>query len=205
MSFDHTRLRFGETIAGVSAIVLFIVMFFDWFGRGAVSFNAWNAFGLIDLYLLLTVIVALGLVTLTATQQTVALPVAASVITTVLGIIAVLLVLFRIIDPPGFGLAGLDLSPKVGAFLGLISSAGVAFGGYQSMREEGTSFEHARDQMRNAVPTRPAPAAPSAGTSALGEDPATGTPPSARDSSAPPASRPSVSAPGAPPEPPQQA
>ena len=103
-------------IAAVSALLLLIVMFiFTWFSvdlgendlfsasgvdTGA---NAWQAFGFIDIVLFVTIIVAIGGALITANAQSVNTPVAISAITTALGILSVLLILYRIIDPPGSG------------------------------------------------------------------------------------------------------
>src|SRR6476646_9669966 len=115
------RLSMGEKIAGGSAVLLFIFMFFDWFkvevssGNGLFSVsqggNAWESFSTIDIILLIVVIVAVG--------------------------VAVL----RIIDPPlDTDIPGVDISRSFGIYLGLLASAGVAYGGYRAMQEEGTSF-----------------------------------------------------------------
>jgi len=66
--------------------------------------------------------------------------------------LAVLLILYRIIDPPGSeSVAGVsvDVTLKLGIFLGLISAAGIAYGGYSAMREEGTTFGDAADRLSN--------------------------------------------------------
>ena len=153
--------RRGEMIAAVSAAALFIIMFFSWFGipeaniqtpAGGVQFdissvpgvdttaNAWQAFDFIDIILLVTVVVAIGMFVISATQSNVNLPVAGSAITTGLGILSTILVLYRIINPPG------DLDRKFGVFLGLIAAAGVAIGGWMAMQEEGTSFSGEADR-----------------------------------------------------------
>ena len=57
---DPNRLKQGEQIAGIGAIALFIVMFFDWFGKGgggvSVSFDAWEAFKYIDVIFAITIV-----------------------------------------------------------------------------------------------------------------------------------------------------
>jgi hypothetical protein len=151
---DVTRLSQGWKIAAGSAILLFIVMFFSWFGapdseltRFAeaagvdTSANAWQSFDFIDLILLLTVIVAVGGALLIASGSTANLPVPASTVTAALGAFATLLVLYRIIDPPS------DASRKFGVFLGLILAGAVAYGGWRAMEEEGTSFQDAADRL----------------------------------------------------------
>jgi hypothetical protein len=160
---DFSRVRRGELIAGISGVALFIFMFFSWFGveggtietpGGGVqitvpmegSVTAWEAFDFIDIVLLLAVIAAVGLVVLSAAQSSVNLPVAASAITAGLGILATLLVLYRILDPPELA-EGLDTSRKVGVFLGVIACAGVAIGGWMAMQEEGTTFGDEADRL----------------------------------------------------------
>ena len=152
---DTSRLGRGETIAAASAVALFLIMFiFDWFGidasAGAFSAsagaNAFESFGFIDLILMVTVIVAIVGAAMTANAASVNTPVAISAITAGLGILSVLLILFRIISPPDFGvgdfgdIAGVEVGRKIGVFLGLIAAGGIAFGGWTAMQEEGTSF-----------------------------------------------------------------
>lgn len=158
---DVGQVPRGALIAGIAGIALFIIMFFSWFGApeaeivtpaggiqldlgnvpGAdTSFSAWQSFDFIDIVLLVTVIVAVGLAVMSAMGSSVNLPVAASALTAGLGILATLLVLYRIIDPP-FG-----ADREFGVFLGLIACAGVAAGGWMSMQEEGTTFATAVDQ-----------------------------------------------------------
>src|SRR5205809_3388932 len=102
------RLRPGEAIAGACGVLLFAVMFAPWYEIGGnvsgpngdvlraaaarrgvdLSRDAWQSFGFTDVVLLLAVLAAIGLVLLTFTERSVALPVAASVIVTVLGVLA---------------------------------------------------------------------------------------------------------------------
>ncbi len=182
---DADRLRTGELIAGVAGVALLIVMFLPWFGvdfgigeaveeaqdlgfdvpdvEDSVNFNAWESFGFIDIILFLTAIVAVGMAVATAMARTVALPVAASAITTGLGFLATVLVVYRLIDPIGEG--GVDR--KFGLFLGLIAAAAIAYGGWRSMQEEGTTFGGEADRLQDRVggddgppPPPPPPAAP---------------------------------------------
>src|SRR6476646_9185010 len=142
-------LSTGEKIAGGSAVLLFIFMFFDWFkvdvssGNGLFSISvggsAWEAFSYTDLFLMLTIIVAVA--------------------------VSVLLIVYRIIDPPGDtgGVPGVDINPAIGAFLGLIAAAGLTYGAYRAMQEEGTSFGEIGDQFSNrggSGPTQPPSSTP---------------------------------------------
>lgn len=190
---DTTRLRFGETIAAVSAVILFIVMFLHWYGvkDTSISVSAWRAFSYTDLICLLAIIVAIGLALLTMSQQSVALPVATSVITTVIGGIAALLVLYRILNQPG---PNDIVTVKFWAYIGFLAAAGIAVGGYQSMREEGTTFGDAAGGARRPAPT-PAPA----GGRSTGARPRSTSEPAAPGSPPPPAAPPAGEGSGPPP------
>src|SRR3954469_12460908 len=147
---DVDRLSTGEKIAGGSAIVLLISMWFAWFGfdnPGAalgiggvsITFNAWESFDFIDLILFLTVIVTVGSVVAKASDALIDFPF--NPVVTILGGLCVLLVLYRIIDPPG----GADR--EWGVFLGFALSALVTYGGYRGMEEEGSSFAGSGDRL----------------------------------------------------------
>lgn len=205
---DFSRLRTGELIAGICGVLLLIVMFFSWYGIGGAAgsilsaanvdttVNAWKAFDFIDIVLFVAAIVAIGAAVLSASGRSVALPVAASVIVTVLGIIVALLVLYRIINQPG---PNDVVDVKFGAYLGFLLCLGIAGGGFMAMADEGTSLGHAARSAgggtpRPAQPTPP-PAAPPAGGTA---PPAGGTAPPA-GGAAPPAGGESAPPPSSPP------
>jgi hypothetical protein len=156
---DVNRLRGGERIAAIGGVALFIFMFFTWFeapgldqvpdtGLGGafkeqLSANAWESFDFLDIIMFLTVIASVGLAVMTMTQRSVNLPVAASAITAGLGILSTVLIVYRILNPIGDP----NFDRKIGLFLGLIAAAAVAYGGWRSMQEEGTSFGQAADQL----------------------------------------------------------
>jgi hypothetical protein len=187
---DTNRLNQGEMIAAISAVLLLLIMFiFSWFGWGGdladqadaagfdTGWNAWQSFGFIDIILFITILVAIGGALVSANAQSVNTPVAISSITAALGILSVLLILFRIISPPDFGTdvlggGGIDVSRKIGVFLGLIAAGGIAYGGWRAMQEEGTSFGDQADRFQNRPPSgggTPPPPPPAGGG---------GTPPS---------------------------
>jgi len=145
------RLSTGEKVAVGSAVLLFIFMFFDWFkvevssGDGLFSVsaggNAWESFSQIDIILLIAVIVAVGVAVLRMTDAVFEPPFSLNAAVAILGGIAVLLILYRIVDPPlDTDIPGVDISRSFGIYLGLLASAGIAYGGYRAMQEEGTSF-----------------------------------------------------------------
>ncbi len=190
---ELTRLNQGEKIAGIAGIALLLIMFiFKWFeleasgNVGGVTFslggsrNAWGSYGFIDIVLFITVIAAVGLALIKASDTDVSLPVALSAVVAGLGILSVVLIVISLISPPDFGVsgAGIDHKRKIGAFLGLIAAAAVAYGGYLAMQEEGTTFGDQADRLRDrpgggpgAGPPPPPP--PTSG----GPPPSSGPPP----------------------------
>ncbi|HEY2479260.1 MAG TPA: hypothetical protein VGI17_11075 [Solirubrobacterales bacterium] len=150
--------RSGEAIALVAAILLFVLMFLDWFGEaskssgeplggvvsGAVGGNAWQTLEVIPLFLMLAIVVAVGaaLLRVSGSDWKPAIPPAAAVC--VLGVLAAVLILIRIISPPGpdGALAGIavEVTLKLPVFLALAAALGIAYGGWRAMGEEGASF-----------------------------------------------------------------
>lgn len=171
---DVNRLSTGEKIAGIAGVLLLIIMFaFDWFtievggGFGDVGGNAWDTMELIRFILLLTGLAGIALAVASASQSAPNMPVALSAITAGLGILSVVLVLFRIISPPDGGAGDLvDVGRGIGVFLGLLASAGVAYGGWTAMQEEGTSFGDQADRLqeRDRDDAPPPPPPPPSGT-----------------------------------------
>jgi hypothetical protein len=169
------NLRTGEKIAGVSGVALILIMFiFDWFSieAGVEGFsvsaggNAWEWFSVIDIVLFLAAIAAIALAVMSATQSQVDMPIALSAVTAGLGGLATLLVLYRIIDPPDGGAGDLvDVSRSIGVWLGLIAAAGVTYGGWRAMQEEGTAYAGPADRLGgdDAPPPPPPPSQPPAG------------------------------------------
>jgi hypothetical protein len=141
---DTSRLTTGEVIAGIGGIVLLISLFLPWYGvsvdiagiSASTSGSGWEALGFIDVLLFLISVAAIGIV---AARAAGSLPddVPAPVILLGLGALAVLLVLYRIIDIPVDGDVPdqVNLSRKVGVFIALIGSAAVAYGGWRTNAE----------------------------------------------------------------------
>jgi uncharacterized membrane protein YhaH (DUF805 family) len=156
---DVDRLSTGEKMAGASAVLLFIFMFFEWFsvdidgGSGFFDLgggNAWEALSVIPIVLLLAIVAAIAVVVIRLTDALFEPPVSINAVAAVLGAISVLLILYRIVDPPGGGDAAgasIDVSPSIGIFLGLIAAAGLAYGAYRAMQEEGVSFGDVGDRL----------------------------------------------------------
>jgi hypothetical protein len=152
------RLRAGEAIALVAAILLFILMFFDWYGAKATTSaeslggvvsgtgggTAWDTLEVIPLFLMLAIVVTVGaaILRLSGSDWKPVIPVGAAVC--VLGILAAVLILIRIISPPGpegaFSELAFESTLKLPIFLALAAALGIAYGGWRSMGTEGTTF-----------------------------------------------------------------
>jgi hypothetical protein len=143
---DFARVSFGETIAGVSGFLLLLFMFLPWFGYSAelggvasvdsVNGNFWEVSSFLDVLLFLVGLIAVGAALAQAAGAMPAnLPAPAGLIVLGAGALAVLIVLFRLLVPPDGGIDEIDVSRKIGVFLGLIAAAGVTFGGYTAMNE----------------------------------------------------------------------
>lgn len=155
------RLSNGERISSVSAILLFVFMFFHWFGvklsntsnllfdvrGGGPGKSAWEALEYIPIVLVITIVVTLAVAALRLTNTVHRPPIPVDAVVAILGIVSVLLILFRIVDPPIF-----EVEPTITSegtvqfpiFLALLAAAGMAFGGCLAMREEGISLSDTR-------------------------------------------------------------
>jgi hypothetical protein len=162
------RLKTGEKIAGVAAIVLFISMFLDWFvieipESSGVDFfldgtgqSAWESLDFIPIVLTIVIVATLAMVLLRLSGAAYQPPAFGNVVLVVLGLISALLIAFRIIDPPGFGsfqgvfgTVSADRTARFGIFLGLVAAVGVAFGGYRAIREGESSADPREGRRRD--------------------------------------------------------
>jgi hypothetical protein len=146
---DFSRISFGELLAGGSALALLLIMFLPWYGGeqtvrlpGGREFsaasghvNAWESFGLIDLVLCLVIALAVGFALARAADAAPAEP-PLHLALTAAGTLAVLLILYRLIDPPGLEPATEgDVARRIGIFLALVAAAGISAGGYTALVE----------------------------------------------------------------------
>ena len=142
---DSSRLRTGEIVAGIGGVALFVFLFFDWFGGGAEvsgsvlngtailshpGISGWDS--LVDLpgfLIILSGVAGIALAYLAAAGQRVNIPVRRGAITSLLGVLAVLLILWRMF-------AG---SPtlKIGVFLGLGAAIAITAGALMALGEDG--------------------------------------------------------------------
>lgn len=156
-------LRAGEKIASGSAIVLLISMFLDWFvieipDTTGVDFfldgtgqSAWDSFEYTPIVLAVAIVAALAVAGLRLAGFATRALRPANALVAVLGLIAVLLIVYRIMDPPSVGgsfrgFFGTAVSAgrtvQVGIFLGLLGAVGISFGGCRAAVGEGRVLGH---------------------------------------------------------------
>lgn len=141
----------GGWIACISAILLFAFMFLTWFDVKATNTsnllfaiqsvepgrNAWEALDFVPVVLAITILAALAVGTLRLVGSFEGPFAPADLIIVLLGLVSVLLILIRIVDPPIFQMERTvtyegTVQPPV--FLALGAAAGIAYGGWRSFR-----------------------------------------------------------------------
>jgi hypothetical protein len=146
MDLDPARLRRGELLAGTGAVFLLVFLVAGkWWGHGGQARTGWESLTILRWLLVVTIVAALALVVAQITRRSPAVPVTLSMIVAVLGPISVLALLYRV-------LISAPAHEQAGAFLGLLSAIGLAYGGYLSLREEGIAR---RDGPREIPVVRP--------------------------------------------------
>lgn len=157
----RVRLRRDEAIAAVSALALFVLLFFPWYDLGNAESklslpesperSAWEALDVIAPLLALACAASLGLLAARLLRPGWKPAISPGAGVAVLGGLATLLVLVRLVVPPDLdGLVGItyDATPALAAFLGLAAAFGIAVGGYRAMRAEGSSFAAVADSLQ---------------------------------------------------------
>jgi hypothetical protein len=128
---DTSRVSTGQLVAGVSGVGLFLFLFLDWYGALGQTRSAWETFSVLD--------VALAAIGLFAAALAVIpmmgggdVPVASGRATLLAGIVALILTFFFAIELTHgeFG----SLSFKVGGYLSVLASVGIAAGGFMTQQ-----------------------------------------------------------------------
>jgi hypothetical protein len=141
------RLRVGALVSATSALALLVIMFaMEWYGvagvpdpsavRPAVSSaeNAWNGLTVTRWVLLAAIVASVGAVVLHASQRRHGNKTDTSLIVAALGVLSAVLLIYRVLIVLPAGNRVID--QKLGAFLGLLCALGIAWGGYEAIREQ---------------------------------------------------------------------
>jgi hypothetical protein len=141
---EASTVRRGEIIAGLSGIALIIIMFLKWWeidlgadfaGSGFElqfdsSFNAWELSDFNDVIWFITALSAIALGLIALSQASLNLPVALSAVVAGLALLSLVLLVIRVLDPPG------EVSRAYGVWLGLVAIIGILYGAWETMQEE---------------------------------------------------------------------
>src|SRR4051794_19910236 len=135
------------------------------FGGGLAGPNAWQSFSFIDILLFLCILIVVGVAVMEGLNRMPRMDFSPSLLVAIAGAVAFLLVLFRLIVQPFDVPDQVDITRKFGIYLGLLSAAAMAYGGWRAMQEAGTSFGDLGSGSRGAgpgaganAPTTPMPA-----------------------------------------------
>jgi outer membrane biosynthesis protein TonB len=189
---DVNRLRTGEKIAGVAALLLFIDMFLKWYGvKGVdITISAWKVFSYTDLLMLLLILAALALVFIRGTGRTVQLPASLPLIVAGIGVLTAIVVLLRLFDQPG---PNELVTVRLFAYIGFLLVLAITYGAIQA----GGGVDTMRAEAEALTPNAPASSAsgsgappPPAGAASVAEPP--GPPPAAPAAPAPPPAAPAA-------------
>jgi hypothetical protein len=114
----------------VGGLGLLVASFLPWYSSGAENATAWQAFSVVDVLMAAAAAAGLSVGLVVLFRVSVSYPVAGSTVTLFFGGIALVLIAYRLIDPPGDG-----LSREIGAWIGLVAAAGITVGGYLGIQE----------------------------------------------------------------------
>lgn len=151
---DLGRLRGTDYVVGVLAVALLGSLFLDWYEPrlgGDASLSAWEAYAVTDVVLAAFAVMALGIVVLSATQRTSAVPIAWTSITTLASLVAVGFAVVAALTVPEDALVR-----EVGPAVGLALTLGLAGAVWSTMRSERPGPAVARSP-RSDVETLPTP------------------------------------------------
>jgi hypothetical protein len=147
---DTSRVSFGEMIAAAGGVALLVLMFLPWFGGRLSGIGApvrvptrtgWESFAtFFEFLLVLAIAIAIGVAVARAMDSLPPLPLEQGQLVLGAGVVASLIVGFRLVDPPNLldvALPNVDVdsSRKVAAYLSLAAAGVIAYGGFLQRRE----------------------------------------------------------------------
>jgi len=124
-------LRPGELAGAIGGLGLLVSLFLTWYTFDYTwPTSGWGAFSVTDILLAVAAVVGMSVAACVLLRISVSYPVAGSSVAVGLGAIAVVLIVIRLLDPPGSGHVELEY----GAWLGLACAAAITVGGYLGMQ-----------------------------------------------------------------------
>ncbi len=129
------RLRVGELLALVGAILVIVALTRPWYEEAGALLSAWATFGPAVALIMIAALAALALVLATIVERSTAFPVAAGVWSVLFGSIGVIAAIVRVLERP-HGATSLC----AGAWLALAGTILIFAGSWQSIRDERTGL-----------------------------------------------------------------
>jgi hypothetical protein len=138
------RLRAGELLALLGAGCIVVSLLEPWYDGALGKLDAWDTFGPAVVLLIAAACAALALVIATLAERSPAVPVWLGVWTVLLGLIAIVAAVVRLLERPDH-----STSLSAGAWLAFAGAVAIFAGAWQSMRDERTgSYEPLHPQPR---------------------------------------------------------
>ena len=148
-----------QRLAAIASIGLFVSMFLHWYSAGigrvpGVRFrsavNAWQAFAVSDIFILIAGLFGIAILVVTATQRTASLAQSVSSSSVIPVFVAAVIILFRTLDPPsvrtiidGFSGGGfliffgrVDVARDAGLWIGLGAILSLFAACWRAMRDQ---------------------------------------------------------------------
>lgn len=134
MSIVPARLRAGDWLAALGAIVMIVALFgLHWYGAtagGSGPRTGWSATAHLHWLLALAILVGLAFVVAQAACRAPAIPACLSAVSIVVALITTVWLLFRVVIDPG-------PHRQAGAWIELLGAGALLVGSYWSLRAEG--------------------------------------------------------------------
>ncbi|HEY4428197.1 MAG TPA: hypothetical protein VGN08_08355 [Solirubrobacteraceae bacterium] len=138
------RVRAGELLALIGAACVIVALLEPWYEGPIGRLDAWDTFGPTIVLLIASASAALALVISTLTERSPGLPVSLGVWNVLLGLIAAIAAVVRLLERPDH-----STSLCSGPWLALAGALAILAGSWQSIRDERTSlYEPARPEPR---------------------------------------------------------
>jgi hypothetical protein len=129
------RLRLGELVALAGASCVIVSLLQRWYEAPIGNLDAWNTFGPAIVLLLAAVSAALAMVIAALSERSTALPVSTAVWSVLLGLLATIAALVRVLERPDHA-----SEVCVGAWLALAGAVLILVGAWLALRDERPSL-----------------------------------------------------------------
>jgi peptidoglycan/LPS O-acetylase OafA/YrhL len=129
------QFRGGELLAALGAACIVVSLCVRWYEAPVGELDAWDTFGPAIVLLLAALCAALAMVVSAVTERSTALPVSTAVWSVLLGLIAVIAAIVRVLERPDHA-----YSLCIGAWLALAGAVLILVGAWLALRDERPSL-----------------------------------------------------------------